>query len=128
MISNITKLTARPTDGNPLGSGVHESLEDCTDCKKWVKIELISAQVIDGKFHLNIEIKNQWFEKVIDMTIEDGARNELLVRTDGGGLAPSADFYRVETDINFAGTTPWTISFAIEKSGNRKGKWVFVKS
>lgn len=129
MISNLLKLTARPTGGNPLGANVHEDLSQCTTCTRWVEIELISANTAsDGKFYLSFEVKNQWFEKITDVAISDGAANQLTVKTDGGGVFPSSDFYQVETDIDFSGTSPWTLDFVVEKSATPRGRWRFVKS
>jgi len=129
MISNLLKLTARPMGGNPLGTTVHEDLSQCTDCKKWVKLELISALTAsDGKHYLYLEVRNQWFEKITDVAITGGAANQLTVRTDGGGVFPSSDFYQVETDVDFSRAAAWTIDFYVEKSGTPRGRWRFVKS
>jgi hypothetical protein len=129
MISNLLKLTSRPTDGTSLGANVHEDLSQCTDCKKWVKLELISAvSASDGKFYLYFEVKNQWFEKITDVVISDGAANRLTVRTAQGGWGPSSAFYRVETDVDFSQAPSWTIDVDVERAGTPKGRWKFVKS
>lgn len=129
MISNLLKLTTRPTSGNPLGSTVHEDLSQCANCTRWVKIELISAMTAsDGKYYLYFAVKNQWFEKITDVLISDGAANQLAVRTDGGGVFPSSDFYQAETDVDFSRAASWTIDFYVEKAGTPRGRWRFVKS
>jgi hypothetical protein len=129
MISNLLKLTSRPTDGNSLGANVHEDLSQCTDCTRWVKLELISAVTAsDGKYYLYFEVRNQWFEKITDVVISDGASNQLTVKTDQGGIFPSSDFYRVETDVDFSRAASWTVEFTVERAGTPKGRWKFVKS
>ena len=125
MLYNLIPKTGTP-QLNTLGS-VFPDLTQCGQCSSFINISLKGAFKENGRFWLEFEVSTEKSIRMSQIAIANRTRHEIDIMLVDWPLEPKkTESYFLETDMDFATLSDWTLSFRVNRGGKRS-IWKYTK-